>query len=56
VIWKEIAGKKLTEKQIYQLIDKGKTRSLKGFKGKSGRSFQARLVLSPEWKTEFEFE
>ena len=56
VVWKEVAGKKLTENQIYQLIDKGKTRSLKGFKGKSGRSFQARLVLSPEWKTEFEFE
>jgi DNA topoisomerase III len=56
VVWKEIAGKKLTENQIYQLIDKGKTRLLKGFKGKSGRPFQARLVLSSEWKTEFEFE
>ena len=56
VVWKEVAGKRLTEKQVRQLIGKGKTRLLKGFKSKSGNSFQARLRLNPEWKVEFEFE
>ena len=51
-----MAGKRLTEKQVRQLIGKGKTRLLKGFKSKSGNSFQARLRLNPEWKVEFEFE
>ena len=55
VVWKEIAGKKLTEKQIYRLIEKGKTAMIKGFKSRSGNGFQARLKLDPEWKATFEF-
>ena len=34
VVWKEMAGKKLTEKQIHTLIAKGKTGVIKGFKSK----------------------
>ena len=50
VIWKEIAGKKLTQKQIETLIEKGSTRPLKGFKRKSGETFQARLKLASDWQ------
>ena len=56
VVWKEVAGKKLTEKQIFTLIGQGKTRSIKGFKSKAGKTFQARLKLDPEWKVVFDFD
>jgi DNA topoisomerase-3 len=55
VVWKEISGKRLTEKQIYSLIGKGKTGLLKGFKSKSGKKFEARLRLDPQWRVAFEF-
>jgi DNA topoisomerase-3 len=54
-VWKEIGGKRLTEKQIHALIGKGKTGLLKGFKSKSGKKFEARLHLDPQWKVAFEF-
>ncbi|MBU3093850.1 topoisomerase C-terminal repeat-containing protein [Clostridium sp. CF011] len=44
-IWKTIAGKKLTEKQAIQLIEKGKTSKIKGFKSKAGKKFDASLKL-----------
>jgi len=56
VVWKEIAGKKLTENQIRTLISKGRTSRLRGFKSRSGGTFQARLRLDPEWKVVFEFD
>ena len=55
VVWKEMAGKKLTEKQIHTLIAKGKTGVIKGFKSKKGRKFDARLKLGPECKAAFDF-
>ena len=55
VVWKEMAGKKLTEKQIQTLIAKGKTGVIKGFKSKKGNKFDARLKLSPEYKAAFDF-
>ena len=55
VVWKEIAGKKLTEKQIHTLIAKGKTGVIKGFKSKKGNKFDARLKLGPEYKAAFDF-
>ncbi len=44
-IWKEIAKKKITEKQALELITKGKTNKIKGFKSKAGKSFDAALVI-----------
>jgi DNA topoisomerase-3 len=44
-IWKTISGKKLTEKQVLQLIEKGKTGKIKGFKSKTGKDFEASLKL-----------
>ena len=55
VVWKEVSGKQLTEKQIHALIGKGKTRLIKGFNGRSGKKFDARLRLDAQWKVVFEF-
>lgn len=55
VVWKEMAGKKLTERQIQTLIAKGKTGVIKGFKSKKGGKFDARLRLGPECKAAFDF-
>ena len=55
VVWKEISGKQLTEKQIHALIRKGKTRLIKGFNGRSGKKFDARLLLDEQRKVVFEF-
>ena len=54
-IWKEIAKKKITHKNVEDLITKGRTSLIKGFKGKSGNEFEAYLVLDNELKTTFEF-
>lgn len=54
-IWKEIANKKITHKNVEDLITKGRTSLIKGFKGKSGNEFEAYLVLDNELKTAFEF-
>lgn len=57
VIWKEIAGKKITEKQARRIIEKGKSTLLKGFKStKTNNKFEAYLKLNPDtYKIEFEF-
>lgn len=54
VVWKEIGGKRLTKKQIYALIGKGKTGLLKGFRDETGRRFDARLRLDPQCRVAFE--
>ncbi|MBE3588662.1 MAG: topoisomerase C-terminal repeat-containing protein, partial [Thermoanaerobacteraceae bacterium] len=56
VIWKEIAGKKITAKQAHELLQKGKTGIIKGFKSRAGKDFNAVLVLGEGGKVEFEFE
>ena len=55
-IWKEIAHKKLTVKNVEDLLNKGKTGLIKGFKSKSGSDFEAYLVLDKEGKVNFEFK
>jgi len=52
---KEISGKQLTEKQVHVLIGKGRNRLIKGFIGRSGKKFDARLRLDEQWKVVFEF-
>ncbi|WP_003542029.1 DNA topoisomerase III [Desulfotomaculum nigrificans] len=54
-IWKEIAGKKISPKQAGDLLSKGKTGIIKGFKGKSGKTFDAILVIGEGGKIEFNF-
>lgn len=45
VIWKKISGKRVTVKQVQDLLQKGKTALIKGFKSKAGKNFDAILVL-----------
>ena len=54
-IWKEVAHKKLTPKNVEDLLQKGKTSLIKGFKSKTGSDFEAHLVLDKELKIGFEF-
>src|SRR5205807_8966747 len=58
VIWKDKAGKRLPVAVARELIKTGYTaRAVSGFRGRSGRSFRARLALhqTPEgrWRLEF---
>ncbi|MCY1271817.1 DNA topoisomerase 3 [compost metagenome] len=51
-----VAEKTLTDGQIEQLLAKGKTGVIRGFKGKSGSAFEAHLVLDKATgKVTFEF-
>lgn len=52
---KELCGKKLTQTQIKQLCEKGKTNKIKGFVSKKKKEFDAVLVLK-DGKIEFSFE
>jgi DNA topoisomerase-3 len=45
VIWKTMSGKNITEKIAEELLKTGQTKKLKGFKSKSGDSFEAILKL-----------
>lgn len=56
VIWKEVASKTISEKQAIELLGKGKTKLIKGFKSKEGKEFSAYLVLDKDYKVSFEFE
>src|SRR3954470_3832196 len=59
VIWKSKAGKTLPAAVARELIATGKTeKAVTGFKGRSGRSFRARLALeqTPEGKWRVEFD
>ena len=46
----EICGKKVSDSQAVRLIQKGKTTLIKGFKSKSGKEFDAYLVLDKKQK------
>jgi len=59
VIWKSKAGKNLPPAIAKELIARGKTeKPVTGFKGRSGRSFRARLALMQneegKWRVEFD--
>ena len=52
-IWKEIASKKLDQKQAKALIEKKELGPLDGFKARSGDSFSATLILSEDGWVQF---
>jgi DNA topoisomerase III len=59
VIWKSKAGKTLPQAVARELISNGRTeKPVTGFKGRSGRSFRARLALMQteegRWRVEFD--
>ena len=56
VIWKKIAGKEITPLQAQQLIAMGTTDLIKGFVStRTGKKFDAKLVLDDNKETRFEF-
>jgi len=55
-VWKTVAGKRVSEAQAKQLLTKGRTGKLKGFKSKAGKPFEAALVLDEARKVRLEFE
>ena len=61
VIWKKKAGKILPVSVVKELMATGKTeKPVTGFKGRSGRSFKAKLKLEQgeegKWRVEFDEE
>lgn len=54
-LWKTIAGKQLTEKNIKDLLDKGLTAKIKGFKSSKGKIFEAKIKLNDIFSTDFVF-
>jgi DNA topoisomerase-3 len=52
-IFKEIAGKIITDTQGKKLIINGQTDKIKGFRRKSGEEFDARIVLDDEFNISF---
>ena len=54
-IWKQVSGKRLGESQARQLLTKGRTGQLKGFKSKAGKSYAAALKLDGDHKVRLDF-
>lgn len=54
-LWTTIADKKLSEKNITDLLTKGITEEIKGFTSKTSKKFDAKIKLNSEFKPEFEF-
>jgi DNA topoisomerase-3 len=54
-IWKQVSGKRLRESQARQLLTKGRTGQLKGFKSKAGKPYAAALRLDGDHKVRLDF-
>lgn len=55
-VFREVCGIHLSEDNIRDLISSGRTPILKGLTSKAGKKFNARLVLTDDYTTTFEFE
>lgn len=55
IIWRNMAGKKLTDSQLNDLILKKVTSLVKGFAKKDGSTFDAHVKLNPDFTTGFDF-
>lgn len=56
-IWGEQYGKKITDTQMKDLVEKGETKVIKGFKKKSGTgTYEAKLALNEEFKVRLKFD
>lgn len=54
-VFKQVAGKLLTDADITELLTKGKTRTLNGFTSKQGKSFSAAIAFDENFNTKFVF-
>ena len=55
VIFRSKSDKELSDKQIMDLLTKGKTAVIKGFKSKAGKTFDAGLKFDENYQVEFDF-
>lgn len=56
VIWNTIAGKKLSDTVIKDLVTTGQSKTIKGFKSKANKPFDAILKLDKDFKVGFDFK
>ena len=54
-VFRQIAGRTLTDTEMTDLLAKGKTGVLSGFKSKQGKPFSAAVALDADFNTVFEF-
>lgn len=54
-VFRNICNKQLTDKQITELVTKGKTGLIKGLQGKSGKTFDASLAFDAQFNVTFSF-
>jgi DNA topoisomerase-3 len=55
VVFRNISEKQLTDKQVADLLTKGKTDIVKGFKSKAGKSFDAALKIDENYRVTYDF-
>jgi DNA topoisomerase III len=56
VIWKQVSGKRLSEGLAKQLLQRGRTGQLKGFRSKAGKPYAAALKLDEDHRVRLEFD
>lgn len=56
IVWKSIAEKNISAAQAKKLIGKRKTDLIKGFKSRSGKEFNAYLILKDDFSVGYEFD
>jgi DNA topoisomerase-3 len=54
-VYRRFLNKELTENHMRQLLGSGKTRLIKGFQGKAGKTFDARLAFDGNFNLTFKF-
>ena len=54
-VFKQVAGKLLSDADITDLLTKGKTRTLNGFTSKQGKTFSAAIAFDEDFNTKFVF-
>ena len=54
-VWKKIAGKTLTRRQVQKLLTEKRTGRIAGFRSRQGKRFAASLVLGEDGKVVFDF-
>ncbi|MCH5238295.1 MAG: DNA topoisomerase 3 [Muribaculaceae bacterium] len=55
LMFRTIAGKVLSDKQFEDILKKGKSALIKGFKSKAGKSFDAHVILGEDYRLTFQF-
>jgi DNA topoisomerase-3 len=54
-VFRSKSEKQLSDRQITDLLTKGKTGTVKGFKSKSGKTFDAALKFDADFQVVFDF-